>query len=422
MLQDKLKKSLSLISELLNNYEDPDKTLEKVFDYLNQLLDNQKAYIFFLSPNGVYLKSQRGCNEEESFRLQKVRETGFSTRKFLKDKKTLIDDNNIIAMELGVGDNKKSSFIVSPLKIKDAIFGFLVIEKESLDAFDKTDIEVVGTFSAIAAYIIKDAELSDVFKLQLKILQENIIEKTEACKVIKEQNKQIIEANRVKEEFLANVSHELRTPLNAILNFSEALRSEILGDLNPKQQDYVNEINASATHLAGVINEILDISKIEANQMSLNKSNFNVSQGINEVISVIRSLAKKKKISIKSAFSDEDLIISADFKKFQQIFYNLLSNSIKYTKEKGQVEVGFSVEGEIIHFYVKDNGIGIDPKYHGKIFGKFQQVENVYTKTESSTGLGLTITKEFIEMHNGKIWLESMANKGTTFRFELPIS
>lgn len=420
MQQNKLEKSLCLISELLNNYEDPDKTLELVFDNIQDLFQNQKALIFFLSPNGVYLKAERGCTEEESFNLQKVQDTGVSTRKFIKEQKTILYGDKL-AIELGLQDVKASSIIATPLKIKDALFGFLIIQKEGINTFNEVDASIINTFSSIAAYIIKDAELSDVFKLQLKILQENIIEKTEAFEVIKMKNQQIIEANKVKDEFLANVSHELRTPLNAIINFSDALKAEILGDLNPKQMEYVNDINASATHLSGIINEILDMSKIEANQMSLNKTNFNVTLAIDEVLNIVRSLAAKKEIKIKKSFAYESQEVFADFKKFQQIMYNLLSNAIKYTSDNGNIEVGFDTYEDKVTFYVKDDGVGIDPKYHGKIFAKFQQVENIYTKSESSTGLGLTITKEFIEMHNGKIWVESKTNEGTTFFFELPI-
>lgn len=421
MQNNKTEKALHLIADLLNNYEDPDKTLELIFDYIQDLFANKKSYIFFLSPNGIYLKAQRGCNDEESFMLQKVQETGIMTRKFIKEQTSIVDGGKL-ASELGLENSKSDSFIAAPLKIKDALFGFLVIQKEGIKAFNEdVDLNIIQTFSSIAAYIIKDAELSDVFKLQLKILQENIIEKTEAFEVIKMKNQQIIEANKVKDEFLANVSHELRTPLNAIINFSDALKAEILGDLNDKQMEYVNDINASATHLSGIINEILDMSKIEANQMSLNKSKFNLVLAIDEVLNIVRSLAAKKEIKISKEFSDSALEIVADYKKIQQVMYNLLSNSIKYTSEGGNVEIGFELKDDKVCIHVKDDGIGIDPKYHGKIFGKFQQVENIYTKSESSTGLGLTITKEFIEMHGGRIWVESKPNEGTNFLFELPM-
>lgn len=421
MQKYKFQKALSLISKILNKYEDADDTLDLVFKYTNEIFGNNKAYIFFISPNGLYLKSEFGCNEEENFMLQQIKPMGLLTRKFIKEQSAILSNSVELASEIGIHDAKQSSFVISPLKIKDALFGIFAVQKSGEKQFTQDDLEIIEAFSSVAAYIIKDAELSDVFKLQLKILQENIIEKTEAVHVIKEKNKQILEANKVKDEFLANVSHELRTPLNAIINSSDALKLAIFGELNPKQQEYVTDINASAVHLTGIINDILDMSKIEANQMTLNLSSFNVSAAVDEVLNILRSLAEKKNISFKKEYGDGTTEITADYKKLQQILYNLISNALKYTDFDGEVEVGFKIEDKKVVFSVKDNGIGIDEKYHGKIFAKFQQVENIYTKTESSTGLGLTITKEFVEMHGGKIWLESKINEGTTFIFELPL-
>jgi len=418
--KNKFQKTLSLVSKILNKYEDAENTLDLVFKYINKIFDNDKTYIFFISPNGLYLKSEIGCEEEESFNLQKVKAMGLLTRGFIKRQETEIGNNLELVSEIGIKNVSNTSYMVSPLKIKDALFGILVVEKSGKDEFGKDDLELIDAFAAVAAYVIKDSELSDVFKIQLKILQENIIEKTQAVAVIKEKNKQIMEANKVKDDFLANISHELRTPLNAVINSSDALKMEVFGDLNEKQLEYVNDINASAIHLSGIINEILDMSKIEANQMTLNKSNLNIGNTIDEVINILRSLASKKKITFKKVYDDSEAMISADFKKMQQILYNLLSNAIKYTNPEGEIEIGFEVFDDKVKFFVKDNGIGIDEKYHGKIFAKFQQVENIYTKTESSTGLGLTITKEFVEMHGGRIWLESKVNEGTTFIFEIP--
>jgi signal transduction histidine kinase len=418
--KDKFRKTLSLVSKILNKYEDAENTLDLVFKYIKEIFENEKAYIFFISPNGLYLKSEVGCSDEESFNLQKVKEMGFLTRKFIKKQETEIENSTDLVSEIGIKNIQNASFMVSPLKIKDALFGILVVEKNGRKEFSNEDTDLIDAFASVAAYVIKDSELSDVFKIQLKILQENIMEKTQAVAVIKEKNKQIMDANKVKDDFLANISHELRTPLNAIINSSDALKMELFGKLNPKQQEYINDINASGIHLNGIINEILDMSKIEANQMTLNKSNMNIANTIDEVINILRSLASKKNITFKRVYDESEAIIKADFKKMQQILYNLLSNAIKYTNPEGEIEVGFKILRDKVRFFVKDNGIGIEEKYHGKIFAKFQQVENIYTKTESSTGLGLTITKEFVEMHGGKIWLESKVNEGTTFIFEIP--
>jgi signal transduction histidine kinase len=217
------------------------------------------------------------------------------------------------------------------------------------------------------------------------------------------------------------MSHELRTPLNAIIGFSEALQLKLFGALTSKQEEYINDINSSGIHLLGMINDLLDISKIEANAMNLYKTNFNVLKSVNEVNNIVKALVHKKNIEISVNCSDENIEIYADEQKFHQIMYNLLSNAIKFTDENGKVIVGIKNEKDKLCVYVKDNGIGIDPKFHGKIFAKFQQIDNSYTRKQGSTGLGLTITKELIEMHGGKIFLQSKVNEGTTFTFEIPL-
>lgn len=229
----------------------------------------------------------------------------------------------------------------------------------------------------------------------------------------------ILEADNVKNEFLANISHELRTPLNAIIGFSEILSAKLYGDLNEKQAEYIGDIYISAIHLNGMINEILDISKLEAKAMSLHRTDFFVSQVITEVVNVIKPLSNKKKINVELQMA-EDFLISADFQKIRQVLFNLLSNAIKFTKEKGEIDIIVKKNKKKFVIEVKDNGLGIAKKDLDKIFEKFMQLENAYTKKESSTGLGLTITKELVEMHNGTIKVESELKKGSSFIVEIP--
>ena len=279
---------------------------------------------------------------------------------------------------------------------------------------------MLKTASCILSYTLKDAELSNVFKIQLKALKDGIIEKNAAYKTIKEQNEKILEADKIKNEFLANISHELRTPLNSILGFADILGAKLYGDLNFKQEEYVNDIKISATHLLGMINEILDMSKIEAHAMKIVKSNFWITRAIDEVCNIVSPLAEKKHIKITKVLT-KDFEVFADYQKIQQILYNLTSNAIKYTPENGQIDITATINENNFKLVVHDNGIGIDPKYHGKIFAKFVQLDSAYTKKESSTGLGLTITKELVELHNGKISLISEINNGSTFIVEIPV-
>ena len=248
-------------------------------------------------------------------------------------------------------------------------------------------------------------------------MQEAIIEKEAMYDVVKKQHKKLQELDKTKNLFLANISHELRTPLNAIIGFSQALDSKIFGDLNEKQAEYIKDIQISSLHLLGMINEILDISKLEANAMKFNPAKLNSTQAIQEVINILEPLYQNKQIKVIFK-NDCNYEINADYQKFQQILYNLLSNAIKFTGKNGKIEIIQETKNKDYILKIKDNGIGIEKKYHNKIFKKFVHIDNIYSKSQSSTGLGLPITKELVKLHNGKITLESELNKGTTFVME----
>lgn len=421
---NKSQKALDALSQILNLPSESKETIPRIFEEISTIFENDKAYILFLTPTGMSLKYSYGISQTQSQAFKKTIDLTPRLEQMMNDKKSFIittGETNLLSLIFNFKASNEKTFLISPLKIRNSVFGILAIEKNGLNSFCSDDLKIADSFAAVISYVIKDSELSDVFKMQLKILQENIAEKVRAYKIIEEQNKKILESGKIKDEFLANISHELRTPLSAIIGFSDALREQIFGPLNPKQNEYVREINSGAVHLLGLLNGILDMSKIESNQMPLSCMNFEVQRAIDEVINVVKTLAEKKNISISKRYPKEPVKIYADFKKFQQIIYNLLSNAIKYNNKDGKIEISFEAENKKLKVCVKDSGIGIDKKYHGKIFAKFQQVENIYTKSESSTGLGLTITKEFVEMHNGKIWLESKLNEGSSFIFEIPM-
>ena len=219
---------------------------------------------------------------------------------------------------------------------------------------------------------------------------------------------------------MANVSHELRTPLNSIIGFSTALKDEMLGKLNEKQKNYTNKILTSAIHLTGLINDILDMTKIEAKGMKLNLAFFSPVGTIKEVINIIEPLANEKNIQIEliNKFEGEIFI---DYQKLKQIIYNLLGNAIKFSYENSKVIIKIYKKEKNVYIEIKDFGIGIEKKNHDKVFEKFVQLDNIYTKKYSSTGLGLTITKEFVKMLGGEINLKSELNKGTTFILKFKI-
>ncbi len=395
-----------------------DKTGETIFKKLSNIIEFDEAFIYFTNPESLQLKySYKNHNNYKTDTIFNI--TAKSKKRIFEKNGEIIKNNDDLLNTVGLGELNKKSYIMSKLSIKSTIFGIILLAKKEHNFYSNEDLIVLNSASSILSYILKDLELSNVFKIQLKALKDGIIEKQEAYKTIKEQNEKILEADRVKNEFLANISHELRTPLNSILGFSEILGTQIYGKLNNKQEEYVSDIKVSATHLLGMINEILDMSKIEAHAMKISKSIFPVSRAIDEVCNIVYPLAAKKHININKNFS-EDFEIFADYQKIQQILYNLMSNAIKYSPENNTVDITAVLGKNNFKIAVHDNGIGIDPKYHGKIFAKFVQLDSAYTKKESSTGLGLTITKELVELHEGKISLISEVNNGSTFIVEIP--
>lgn len=228
-------------------------------------------------------------------------------------------------------------------------------------------------------------------------------------------------ANKMKSEFLANMSHELRTPLNAIIGFAEVLRDKIAGDLNEEQTDFVTDIHSSGCHLLQMINDILDLSKIEAGKMELQYGIFLVPEAIDEVNTILKGLASKKHLELKTVILTEVKNIEADRVKFKQVLYNLLSNAIKFTPENGKIILEAGVMDDMLQLSVSDTGIGMKSEDQQKVFKEFWQADSSFARKYEGTGLGLALTKRIVEMHGGKIWFESEYGKGSVFYFTLPL-
>jgi signal transduction histidine kinase len=238
-----------------------------------------------------------------------------------------------------------------------------------------------------------------------------------------------LEANRTKSQFLANMSHELRTPLNAIIGFSEMLQDETFGEINTKQKKHVGNIHTSGRHLLQLINDILDLSKIEAGRTDLDYSECDVANMLQSVASVVSGLAAKKNITLTTEVAEALPPLRADEAKMKQIVYNLLSNAIKFTPERGDIKVvvsfrqGLPGDGTIC-IRVCDTGIGIKPEAQERIFKEFEQVDSSYGRLQQGTGLGLTLTRHLVELHGGSIHVESegIEGKGSVFTVEVPLN
>jgi signal transduction histidine kinase len=226
-------------------------------------------------------------------------------------------------------------------------------------------------------------------------------------------------ASRHKSEFLANMSHELRTPLNAIIGFSQVLREEMFGEVNEKQAEYLDDILSSGNHLLSLINDVLDLSKVEAGQVELEVKSFSLREALERGVVMVRERATEDGVQVALAADPEVDIVEGDERRIKQVIFNLLSNAVKFTPAGGAVDVSAArVNGEV-RIAVADTGPGIAAGDHDRIFDEFQQAEAGMEQREG-TGLGLALSKRLVELHGGRLWLESELGKGSTFVFTLP--
>ena len=380
---------------------------DELFDVLNEIIKFNFAAIFYLTPNKLTLEFGKNFEIYEDIKL----DDNISTR--------IYDTNSLEPVEeiknlLHINSN----ILVKRLIVKGAVFGILIIERDY--EFSEDEQIIFTTCASIIANLIKDLELSKVLKMQVQSLQDGIEETNKAYETIKKQNKKIKENEKLQNTFIANISHDLRTPLNSIIGFSELLSKKIFGELNEKQNEYIEDIRISGLKLMSMINEILDISKIESHRIRLNLSVVDINVLIEEVCNILKPLFDKKNIQIKKSIIGE-IEFEGDYIKLQQVLFNIIGNAIKYSPENSEIKIFAYQDTNNITIKIQDEGIGIESKYHKKIFNKFFQVQDTMSKTEASTGLGLTITKEFIKMHGGKIKVESEPNKGATFIITLPL-
>lgn len=238
---------------------------------------------------------------------------------------------------------------------------------------------------------------------------------------LEESKRQVEKADRMKSNFLSNMSHELRTPLNGIIGFSELLIDKKVGPLNPHQEEYLGDILNSGNHLLRLINDILDLSKIESGKLELSIETFLAKDAIEEVRSVVNSIANKKQIQLTTTIASNIKEVSIDKHKFKQILYNLLSNAIKFTPEGGKVCVDVKKEDEWFSIQVRDTGIGMSQEGMDKLFTPFVQLDSGLSRKQEGTGLGLVLTKRFVELHRGSIEIESEVSIGSVFTVKLPI-
>ncbi|OLB94907.1 MAG: hypothetical protein AUH30_16590 [Candidatus Rokubacteria bacterium 13_1_40CM_68_15] len=291
------------------------------------------------------------------------------------------------------------ALLAVPLLREDQIVGGLVVNRNTPGEFAPETVELLKTFGTQSALAIQNARL---------------------FREIEEKGRQLEVADRHKSEFLANMSHELRTPLNAVIGFSEVLLERMFGELNPKQEEYLQDIVSSGRHLLSLINDILDLAKIEAGRMDLELTLFSVPLALENALTLIRERATRHGLGVDLAVDASVGEIVGDERKVKQVLINLLSNAIKFTPEGGRVAVTAQLANGTVEIAVSDTGIGIAAEDQEAIFEEFRQVGTDYARKREGTGLGLTLARRFVELHGGRLWVKSEVGRGSTFTFTLP--
>jgi signal transduction histidine kinase len=289
--------------------------------------------------------------------------------------------------------------MVAPLLRGEDMVGMLVVRRRTPGEFAKNTVDIIKTFAAQSALAVQNARL---------------------FREIEDKSRELAEASQHKSQFLANMSHELRTPLNAILGYTELMADGAYGEPSEKMLGILQRLEANGRHLLGLINDVLDLSKIEAGQLELELSDYTVQDIAQTVRSTLEPLATDKKLAFKIEMASELPPGRGDGRRLTQVLINLVGNAIKFT-DAGEVAIKAEANNGSFRVSVRDTGPGISAADQAKLFQEFQQADNAITRKKGGTGLGLAISKRIIEMHGGKIWVESQPGQGSTFAFTLPV-
>jgi signal transduction histidine kinase len=293
------------------------------------------------------------------------------------------------------------TILAVPLLREGEATGSLTIRWQDVQPFSSKQVALLQSFAAQAVIAIENVRL---------------------FKELEAANRGLEAASRHKSEFLANMSHELRTPLNAVIGFSEVLLQRMFGELNTKQDEYLKDIYASGQHLLSLINDILDLSKIEAGRMELAPAPFHLPTALENAVTLVKERASRHGIALELDIDPRLGELVGDERKVKQVVLNLLSNAVKFTPEGGRITLKAGRTDGMVEIAVTDTGIGIAPEDQAAIFEEFRQVGTDETRKQEGTGLGLTLAKRFVELHGGRIWVESEPGCGSTFTFTLPVS
>jgi signal transduction histidine kinase/CheY-like chemotaxis protein len=292
------------------------------------------------------------------------------------------------------------SMLAVPLLREQEIIGALIVQRTVRGAYPDRTVELLDTLASQSAVAIRNA----------RVFRE-----------LEEKSRQLEVAGRHKSEFLASMSHELRTPLNAVIGFSDVLLERLFGELNERQEEYVRDIGVSGRHLLELINEILDLSKVEAGRMELDVAALSLPDLLEHGMAMIRERAARHRIAVSLEIAPEVGVVWADELKLKQVVVNLLTNAVKFTPDGGAVDVRADGERDEVRVVVRDTGVGVAEAEQARIFEAFQRGGRAPRAGTEGTGLGLTLSKRIVELHGGRLWMTSTPDVGSTFGFAIPV-
>ncbi len=389
---------------------DMDQLLKNVVNLAKERFGLYHAHIYLLDQDGDYMVLAAGAGEvgdkmvAAGHRIPVSREASLVAQA-ARERRPVIVNNVTLSPEFLPNPMlpQTRSEMAVPMIVGDQVVGVLDLQSDRLDHFDDQAVQVQSTLASQVAVAVQNARL--------------YAEQVQVADTLRE-------VDRLKTEFLASMSHELRTPLNSIIGYAEVLLDGIDGELNEDMQEDIGAIHGSGKHLLSLINDVLDLAKIEAGQMDLVREGFDIKPVIEDMVNSNRVLVKDKPVRLLVDIPDNLPFVRGDQLRVRQVINNLLSNAVKFTEE-GDIVITAEVyqrEPSMVMVSIADSGIGMTPDQVRVIFDRFRQVDQSHTRRAGGTGLGLAITKELVEMHGGMIWVESVYGTGSTFHFTLPIA
>ena len=429
-------KRILFITENVSLSENFDEFIGFVLDKTLEVTDCPAGSIATAEGDEMHLLIAKGLSKRfAENRIWKIMPGGLTDRVLRKKEITAIHDistahyiNNPTLVREGI-----TAMLVCPILLNGIVQGIIYLDDFKARQFSERQKRAVSLIARITGLIFERVNLLRNITAQreeLSHLHENFDKKVkDRIEELEKLNKELERASQHKSRFIANMSHELRTPLNSIIGFSDVLLEKTFGELTPNQERYAKNIHSSGRHLLELVNNVLDIAKIEAGKYEMSYETFPVVDMMSEIFAVMKPMADKKAIALKLSIGDDVDAITADMVKLKQVCYNLLSNAIKFTPEGGKVCVGVerrTGRGEFEHqkfttFSVSDTGVGISPDALERIFDEFEQADSTFSKEYGGAGLGLALTRKLVELHGGSITVESKLGEGSTFTASLPL-